>query len=115
MKKLHLPRLGRKGKIVRNLLLCLPLIGYLWVEGGCRMPTAEMEFRRAERRNLLPPSEIIFWKEDSGGWKGLELPGYKVSITGWRDGVLTRAMVEGGSVHYLFCSPRKYRPFTPSW
>lgn len=54
------PRLGRGGKTVRNLLLALALAILVWGQYGCPLPTAELEFRRAERRNLLPRSEIVF-------------------------------------------------------
>lgn len=60
MKKLQfLPRLGRGGKIVRNLVLVAGLALVIWAQYGCPLPTLEMEFRRAERANLLPPSEIV--------------------------------------------------------
>lgn len=60
MKKLQfLPRLGRGGKIVRNLVLAAGLALVIWAQYGCPLPTLEMEFRRAERENLLPPSEIV--------------------------------------------------------
>ena len=60
MKKLRfLPKLGRGGKIVRNLVLVAGLALVIWAQYGCPLPTLEMEFRRAERENLLPPSEIV--------------------------------------------------------
>ena len=54
------PRLGRRGKTVRNLLLTLALSVLVWGQCGYPLPTAEMEFRRLERQNLLPRSEIVF-------------------------------------------------------
>lgn len=54
------PRLGRGGKTVRNLLLTLALAVLVWAQYGYPLPTAEMEFRRLERQNLLPRSEIVF-------------------------------------------------------
>ena len=60
MKKLQfLPRLGRGGKIVRNLVLAAGLALVIWAQYGCPLPTLEMEFRRMERTYLLPPSEIL--------------------------------------------------------
>ena len=53
-----LPRLGRKGKIVRNLALTLAFLGALWVGMGYPLP-AEMEFHRLERSSLLRPSEVV--------------------------------------------------------
>ena len=60
MKKIRfLPRLGRGGKIVRNLVLASALALVIWAQYGCPLPTIDMEFRRMERKNLLPPSEIV--------------------------------------------------------
>lgn len=53
------PRLGRGGKTARNLLLTLILAALIWGQFGYPLPTAEMEFRRLERQNLLPRSEIV--------------------------------------------------------
>lgn len=54
-----LPKLGRGGKIVRNLVLAAGLALVIWAQYGCPLPTIDMEFRRMERKNLLPPSEIV--------------------------------------------------------
>ena len=60
MKKMRfLPKLGRGGKIVRNLVLVAGLALVIWAQYGCPLPTIDMEFRRMERKNLLPPSEIV--------------------------------------------------------
>lgn len=60
MKKIRfLPKLGRGGKIVRNLVLAAALALVIWAQYGCPLPTIDMEFRRAERQNLLLPSEIV--------------------------------------------------------
>lgn len=60
MKKVRfLPKLGRGGKIVRNLMLAAALALVIWAQYGCPLPTIDMEFRRMERKNLLPPSEIV--------------------------------------------------------
>ena len=60
MKKIRfLPKLGRGGKIVRNLVLAAALALVIWAQYGCPLPTIDMEFRRMERKNLLPPSEIV--------------------------------------------------------
>ena len=61
-----LPRLSRRGKIVRNLLLCLPLAVLAWAGSGCPMPTLELEFRQLEGQYLLPPSEIL-WNTQAEG------------------------------------------------
>lgn len=60
MKKLRfLPKLGRGGKTVRNLALAAGLALVIWAQYGCPLPTIDMEFRRMERKNLLPASEIV--------------------------------------------------------
>jgi len=60
MKKMRfLPKLGRGGKIVRNLVLAAALALAIWAQYGCPLPTIDMEFRLMERKNLLPPSEIV--------------------------------------------------------
>lgn len=53
------PRLGRRGRTARNLLLALALAALIWGQFGYPLPTAEMEFRRLERTSLLPRSEIV--------------------------------------------------------
>lgn len=52
------PRLGRGWRTVRNLAVVLVCLYGLWAWADYPLPTAEMEFRRLERQNLLPPSEI---------------------------------------------------------
>ena len=58
-------KLSRTGKIILNLLLVLLLWTGMWLNVGAPYPTAKMELRRLERENLLPPSEIVFWEENS--------------------------------------------------
>ena len=69
MKKFQfrLPRLGRRGKIIRNLLVTLLLLTLIWGQFGCPLFWPEWEFRRAERRLLLPPSEIVLHLDAPGG------------------------------------------------
>lgn len=69
MKKFQfrLPRLRRRGKILRNLLVTLFLLTLIWGQFGCPLFWPEWEFRRAERRLLLPPSEIVLHVDMSGG------------------------------------------------
>lgn len=52
------PRLGRGWRTVRNLAVVLACLYALWARADYPLPTAKMEFRRLERQNLLPPSEI---------------------------------------------------------
>ena len=65
-RRFPLPRLSRRGKIIRNLLLCLPLAVLAWTGSGCPMPTLELEFRQLEGQYLLPPSEIL-WNTQTEG------------------------------------------------
>ena len=69
MKKFQfrLPRLGRRGKILRNLLVTLLLLTLIWWQFLCPLFWPEREFRRAERRLLLPPSEIVLHLDAPGG------------------------------------------------
>ena len=69
MKKFQfrLPRLGRRGKILRNLLVTLLLLTLIWWQFLCPLFWPEWEFRRAERRLLLPPSEIVLHLDAPGG------------------------------------------------
>ena len=63
----HLPRLRRRGKIVRNLLVTLLLLTLIWWQFLCPLFWPEREFRRAERRLLLPPSEVVLHLDSPGG------------------------------------------------
>lgn len=54
------PRLSRGWRIVRNLAVMAAALFAMWCMAGCPMPTAELEFRRLERRCMLPESELVF-------------------------------------------------------
>lgn len=58
MRKIKLPRLSRGWRTVRNLAVVLACLYGLWAWADYPLPTAELEFRRLERQNLLPPSEL---------------------------------------------------------
>lgn len=73
-----LPRLGRKGKIVRNLLLTAVFAACIWGQYGCPLPTAELNFRRLEHKYLMEPSQIVFsqsgerdFQAEDGTWLSL--------------------------------------------
>lgn len=51
---------GTKGKTFFFLALTALVLLYMWSRAGYPLPTAELEFRRLERQNLLPRSEIVF-------------------------------------------------------
>lgn len=50
-------------RAVRNLIVFLALLLIIWGQFGAPMPTARMEFRRLEDRNLLPHSQICLTLE----------------------------------------------------
>lgn len=54
------PRLGRRGRIVVDLLAAVLAACLLWAAAGFPLPTAELEFRRMERTHLMPRSDIVF-------------------------------------------------------
>lgn len=58
--------ISRQKKTAVNLTLCAVLLLLIWTRFGCPLPSLEMEFRRVERINLLPRSEIIFSDEGRG-------------------------------------------------
>lgn len=58
MKKRKESGWGRRA--ARNLTLCALALLFLWAKRGYPLPTAEMEFRRMERTNLIPCGEIVF-------------------------------------------------------
>ena len=114
-RRIPLPRLSRRGKIIRNLLLCLPLAALAWAGSGCPMPTAELEFRRLEGQYLLPPSEILWNTEAEGGGSQGELPSWQLLddwVIGVRDGVATAAMIDRSGRNFsLSCYPLEEAPF----
>ena len=60
-----LPRLGRRGKILRNLTLTLVLVGLAWGALGCPLSPA-LAFHRLELRYLREPSQIVAQVEQNG-------------------------------------------------
>ena len=55
-----LERVSRKTKLAVNLSVTLLLLLLGWARMGYPVLTAEMEYRRMERANLLSPGEIVF-------------------------------------------------------
>lgn len=87
------PRLSRGWQTVRNLAAAALLLAVTWGVAGYPLPTAEMEFRRLERANLLPESEIIFNSEATGVIRWRDQPEMQVTFDGLMIGV------EEGRVH----------------
>ena len=46
-------------RIVRNLLLSVVLIGLFYVFTGCPDMTVEQAYRRAAKRNLVGPGDVL--------------------------------------------------------
>lgn len=67
-----LPRLGRKGKILRNLLLTAVFAACIWGQYGCPMPTAELDFRRLENKYLMEPTQILFSQSGERDFRGAD-------------------------------------------
>lgn len=61
----RLKNMSRPRKAALNLMLAVVLLFALWAHFDYPLPTAELEFRRAERSNLREPSEIV-WRLDRG-------------------------------------------------
>ncbi|MGI5962248.1 MAG: hypothetical protein ACOX7N_00865 [Lawsonibacter sp.] len=59
------PRLGRKGKLLRNLVLSLVLFALVWAALDYPLP-ARMDFRRLERCYLREPSRIVAQVDQEG-------------------------------------------------
>ena len=57
--KFKIPKLSYKQKTLRNIVMMILLFVFVWMNEDCSMPTAEMNFRRLERRLLLGGSEIV--------------------------------------------------------
>ncbi len=69
MKQWKPPRLSRGGRTVRNLALVLLLLTYMWVQYQCPIRSTRLDFRRAERDNLIGPCEIQgVFDIDRQGW-----------------------------------------------
>lgn len=58
MKTRSLPRLPRSIRIVRNLLLALLILLYMWGRNNFSIPDPRLNFRRMERANLMGLSDI---------------------------------------------------------
>lgn len=58
--KRRLKSVSRRDQTVFYLMWSVFLLFGIWLRMGYPLPTMELEFRRMERQNLLPRSEIIF-------------------------------------------------------
>ena len=60
-----LPRLGRRGKVIRNFILSAVLLILVWVALGSPLPPP-LAFHRLELRYLREPSQIVAQVEQDG-------------------------------------------------
>lgn len=74
-----LPKLTRKGKVVRNLILITIVALFFFWENDYHF-TAEEAFRNAERQAHFGPSEIAFVLEDMNNFEGLDFTGIANSM-----------------------------------
>lgn len=72
--KRRLEGVSRRDQTVFYLIWSVFLIFGIWLRMGYPLPTAELEFRRMERQNLLPRSEIVFNSEKDCPLRWRELP-----------------------------------------
>lgn len=71
-----LPSLSRRGKLIRNVVVILLLALLCWVASGAPPMSAEQEYYRAARRNLMGDTEILAMvdtSEWSASWLGGDL------------------------------------------
>lgn len=77
--KRRLEGISRRDQTVFYLMWSVFLLFGIWLRMGYPLPTAELEFRRMERQNLLPRSEIIF--ADTKGTKVYSREGEDRSVS----------------------------------
>ena len=114
-KKRFFPRLSRRGKTVRNLLLTLGVAALIWAQYGCPLPTVEMEFRRLERKYLFPPSELVFDQQSGSELQandGTAMEWSNDAVVGVRDNKALVACAQGGAWEWatLNCYPLEEGP-----
>ena len=57
--RFKIPKMSYKQKTLRNIVMMILLFVFVWMNEDCPMPTAEINFRRFERKMMLEPSEIV--------------------------------------------------------
>lgn len=72
--KRRLESVSRRDQTVFYLIWSVFLLFGIWLRMGYPLPTAELEFRRMERQNLLPRSEIVFNSEKDCPLRWRDLP-----------------------------------------
>lgn len=82
MKKLRLPRLSRRGKLIRNLSLTVLMLLWLWFAAGMPSLGREQAFQRALREDLLPPCRML-----------TVIGGSRENVVGAIDGALVNGVV----------------------
>ena len=62
----HCPRLSRRWKIIRNIVLLIALCLAYWFSQGCPPMTGEQALRRMERRLFLNPGQTMYERHAEG-------------------------------------------------
>lgn len=107
------PRLGRGQRTAVNLAIITVILLYAWGVAGYPLFFPTLEFRRLERRLLLPKSEIVFSATPAPFYSGveLELNGETVDLRGtWRVGASENWAVVMGDDTGIYRYPRGNGP-----
>lgn len=110
--RFKIPKMSYKQKTLRNIVMMLLLLVFVWINDGCPLPTEELAFRRAERQHLLGRSEILLHLPD-GTRAHLFVgrgDGYVIAAEGRKDRVLNLSYwsLEGWEGVQLISSPGFY-------
>ena len=84
-----LPRLGRRGKVIRNFVLSAVLLVLVWAALGSPLPPS-LAFHRLELRYLREPSQIVAQVEQNG----------ETYVVGFGEQQAVLGDLEGGSLSF---------------
>ena len=84
--KRRLESVSRRDQTVFYLMWSVFLIFGIWLRMGYPLPTAELEFRRMERQNLLPQSEIVLNSRRTTKIRWRDLPELHIPYCTWMVG-----------------------------
>ena len=87
---MRIPRLNRRGKIVRNLVAAAVLAVLLWACDGFPAPTEGLALKWEAERYFTQPGEVVLRVDQTGG-AGAPLKWFadRESVLTYRDGSLT--------------------------
>ena len=87
---MRIPRLNRRGKVVRNLLAIVLLSFALWAYTDFPAPTEGLALKWEAERYFTEPGEIVLRVDQTGGASGwLKWFADRESVLTYRDGYLT--------------------------